>query len=149
MEYVLLVIHIATAIIFIGGVTVSASVFPRYATADAAAPFADIGGHPSALAMHRITKGYGRLAIITPVVGVVLALLLGRLAEPWIVISLFLVVLGGFVLVAKVIPAQREMLRVPPTDPDARKRAMLHPGLLNLIWLTVLVLMITKPGGAS
>jgi len=59
---------------------VSASVFPRYGLA--AAAFADIGGHPSALAMRRITKGYGRLAIITSVVGLVLSLLMGRLAEP-------------------------------------------------------------------
>jgi len=149
MAYVLLVIHIATAIIFIGGITVSASVFPRYATAAAAAPFTAVGGHPGAHAMHRITKGYGRLAIITPVVGLILALVLGLLREPWILISIGLVVLAGFVLIAKIIPTQREMLRHPPTDPDARKRAMLHPGLLNMIWLTVLVLMITKPGGTS
>ncbi|PPF87504.1 hypothetical protein C5E07_16285 [Pseudoclavibacter sp. RFBJ3] len=149
MHYVLLVIHVATAIIFIGGVTVSASVFPRYATAEAAAPYAENGGHPGALAMHRITRGYGRLAIITPVVGLMLAMLLGRLGELWILISVGLVVLGGWVLVMKIIPTQVEMLREPPTDPEARKRAMLYPGLLNVIWLAVLVLMIVKPGGVG
>lgn len=149
MEYVLLVIHIATAIVFIGGVTVSASVFPRFATAEAAAPYAEAGGHPTAFTMHRITKGYGRLAIITPVAGFALALLLGRLAEPWILISLALVVIGGILLLTKIIPTQREMLSDPPTDPRARGRAMGSAGLLNLVWLTTLILMITKPGGTG
>lgn len=149
MEYVLLVIHITTAIIFIGGVTVSASVFPRYATAEAAAPYRAAGGHPAALAMHRITKGYGRLSVITPMVGLALALLLGRLAEAWILVSIGLVVLGGWVLVAKIIPTQRAMLLNPPADPGARRRAMFHPGFLNVIWLTILILMITKPGSGA
>jgi len=149
MTYVLLVIHVATAIVFIGGVTVSASVFPRYATAEAAAPYQDGGGHPGALAMHRITKGYGRLAIITPAVGLVLAVMLGRLDDVYILISIALVIVGGWVVVAKIIPTQERMIQDPPTDPDARKKAMFYPGFLNVIWLTVLVLMITKPGGAG
>lgn len=149
MEYVLLVLHIATAIVFIGGVTVSASIFPRYAMAEAAAPYEATGGHPGALAMHRITKGYGRLAVITPAIGFILALILGRLDELWILISIGLVVLGGVVLVVKIIPMQQEMLREPPTDPQVRKRAVGYAGLLNAIWLTILVLMITKPGGTG
>jgi len=149
MDYVLLVLHIATAIVFIGGVTVSASIFPRYAMAEAAAPYKASGGHPGALAMHRITKGYGRLAVITPAIGLILALLLGRLDELWILLSIGLVVLGGVVLLVKIIPMQQEMLREPPTDPQARKRAVGYAGLLNAIWLTILVLMITKPGGTG
>lgn len=149
MEYVLLIIHVATAIVFIGGVTVSASVFPRYATAEAAAPYADSGGHPAALAMHRITKGYGRLAVITPVAGFLLALVLGRLTELWILISIVLVAIGGTLLLWKVIPIQREMLQSPPTDKRVRARAMSYAGSLNAVWLTILILMITKPGGAS
>lgn len=82
MEYVLLTTHETTAIVFIGGVTVSANVFPRYATAGAAVPYKESGGHPGALAMHRITKGYGRLAVIAPALGFLLALLLSRLDEP-------------------------------------------------------------------
>lgn len=149
MEYVLLVVHVATAIVFIGGVTVSASVFPRYATAEAAAPYAEQGGHPAALAMHRITSVYGRLAAITPAVGLVLALILGKLGELWVLLALVLVAVGGVILLAVVIPMQREMLREPPTDPRARARAVGWAGTLNAVWLTILILMLTKPGGAG
>ena len=99
--------------------------------------------------MHRITKGYGRLAVITPAIGFILALLLGRLDELWILISIGLVVFGGAVLLVKIIPMQQEMLREPPTDPQVRKRAVGWAGLLNAIWLSILVLMITKPGGTG
>ena len=84
MAYFLLVVHIATAIVFIGALTISVSLFPRYA---AAAPDVDDkshDAHPVALAMHRITKVYGRLAIIPPAVGITLAVVLGRLDELWI-----------------------------------------------------------------
>jgi hypothetical protein len=148
VNYVLLVLHVASAIVFIGALTVSASVFPRYATAEAAAPYADRGErHPAAIAMHRITKNYGRLAIITPALGLTLAILLGRLTELWILLAIALVTLGGVLLLWKVIPIQQQMLREPPTDKRVRRRAMTYAGLLNAIWLTVLVLMITKPGG--
>lgn len=149
MPYVLLVLHIATAIVFIGGVTVAASVFPRYATAEAAAGHESAGGHPVAVAMHRITKVYGRLAAITPIVGLILAIVLGKVTEPWVLLSIGLVTLGGVVLVARIIPMQQQMLAKPPTDPQARGRAVGWAGLLNSIWLTILVLMITKPGGAG
>jgi len=149
MPYVLLVIHIATAIVFIGGVTVAASVFPRYATADAAAGHESTGGHPTALAMHRITKGYGRLAIITPVVGLTLALVLGRVTELWILLSIVLVAIGGALLVWRIIPMQKQMLADPPSDPKARGRAVASAGLLNTVWLVILILMVTKPGAGG
>jgi uncharacterized membrane protein len=149
VNYFLLILHVASAIVFIGGVTVSASVFPRYATGEAAAAYADRGGHPAAVAMHRITKGYGRLAIITPVAGLLLALSLGKLTELWILLAIILVTIGGIVLVVVIIPMQREMLRTPPTDPGARRRAVGYAGLLNSIWLTVLILMFLKPGGSA
>ncbi|MGP3533637.1 hypothetical protein ACTU3I_02500 [Microbacterium sp. RD1] len=146
MNYVLLILHVASAIVFIGGVTVSASVFPRYATGEAAVEFADRGGHPAAVAMHRITRYYGRLAIIPPLAGFFLALLLGRLGELWVLLAIGLVALGGLVLTAKIIPLQAALLASPPTDPAARRRAMTYPGLMNVLWLTVLVLMFLKPG---
>lgn len=149
MTYVLLVLHVASAIVFIGGVTVSASVFPRYATGAAAAAHATTGGHPAAIAMHRITRVYGRLAIITPVAGLLLALILGKLGQLWVLLAIVLVTIGGLLLMLKIIPMQREMLRDAPTDPAARRRAVSYAGLLNAVWLTVLILMLTKPGGAG
>jgi hypothetical protein len=148
MNHFLLIIHVATAIVFVGALTVSASVFPRYATADAAAAYADRGGHPVAIAMHRITRVYGRLAAITPLMGLVLALILGKLGQPWILISLALVTIGAALLVFAIIPTQKQMLRTPGTAAD-RKRAMGYAGALNVVWLTVLVMMITKPGGVG
>lgn len=149
MNYFLLFLHIASAIVFIGGVTVSASLFPRYATAEAAAPYAASGGHPAALAMHRITKGYGRLALITPLAGLALAFSLGVVGQLWIILSIVLVAIGGALLIWRVIPIQKEMLRNPPTDPRVRGRAMASAGLLNTVWFAILILMVIKPGGTG
>ncbi len=42
------------------------------------------------------------------------------------------------------IPAQKAALTTP--SPEARKRCFSYAGLLNLLWMSILVLMITKPG---
>jgi len=149
MNYFFLIIHVASAILFIGGVTVSTSLFPRYATGADAAAFAEKGGHPAAVAMHRITYVYGRLAIITPVAGLLLAVMLGRLMELWVLLSIALVAAGSVLLVVQIIPMQREMLKNPPVDGKARGRAMGYAGMLNVIWLAVLVLMFLKPGASA
>jgi len=146
MYYLLLIVHVATAIIFIGGVSVSTSLFPRYATGEAAARYAEHGGNPAALAMHRITFFYGRLSLITPVVGLLLAFVVGRAGELWILLSILLVAAAGALLMLRIVPLQRAMLAAPPTDPRTRGRAMGYAGLLNLIWVAILVLMFVQPG---
>ncbi|OJU41466.1 MAG: hypothetical protein BGN97_09800 [Microbacterium sp. 69-10] len=149
MAYFLLIVHIATAIVFIGALTISVSLFPRYA-----APASDVNDkshdtHPVALAMHRITKVYGRLAIIPPAVGITLAVVLGRLDELWIILSVALSLIGGALLTWVIIPAQRRMLADPRHEPSTRRRAGAAAGILNSIWFAILILMILKPGAGG
>lgn len=145
----LLVVHIATAIVFIGALTISVSLFPRYAAADPDVDDKSHDAHPVALAMHRITKVYGRLAIIPPAVGITLAVVLGRLDELWIILSVALSLIGGALLIWVIIPAQRRMLADPRHEPNVRHRAGAAAGILNSIWFAILVLMILKPGAGG
>lgn len=147
LAFILLILHVGTAIVFIGGLTVAASVFPRFVTPEAVAPYTDTGVHPAAVALHAVTRRYGRLAIVPPILGFSLAALLGRLDELWILLAIGLILVGAVVLTRVVIPVQGRLLANP--RPDARKRAASVAGMLNLIWFTVLILMITKPGAAA
>lgn len=142
MHSVLLIIHIASAIIFIGAITVATSLFPRYAT-NASAGGAD---HAVARLLHRITYGYGRLALITPVAGFLLALVTGRASELWILLSIALVAVGGGLLAFRIVPLQRQLLADPHGAPKARGQLGAASGIVNLTWLAVLVLMVTQPG---
>jgi rhodanese-related sulfurtransferase len=82
MESLLLAVHVVAGILFVGPVAVAASLFPRYVPVKA-------GGAPSdshdgtARLLHRITRGYGAVAIVVPVLGLVLALVQGRLGGTW------------------------------------------------------------------
>lgn len=147
LAFILLILHVGTAIVFIGGLTVATSVFPRFVTPEAVAPYAEAGAHPAAVALHTVTRRYARLAIVPPILGFSLAALLGRLDELWILLAIGLILVGAVVLTRVVIPVQERLLTDP--QPDARKRAASVAGMLNLIWFTVLILMITKPGSAG
>ena len=155
MAYFLLIVHIATAIVFIGALTISVSLFPRYAAADPDVDDKSHDAHPVALAMHRITKVYGRLAIIPPAVGITLAVVLGRLDELWIILSVALSLIGGALLIwghhplaatdaggsttrTEHPPPRRRSSRNPqldlvrhprPHDPETRGRRMTERGL--------------------
>jgi hypothetical protein len=143
MTSVLLVVHIATAIIFIGALTASASIFPRFV--DGQDPDHADQHHAVAVQMHRITNGYGRLAVITPVAGLALAIIGGKIGELWVLLAIVLSAVAGLVLIVRLIPAQKAALIAP--SPEARRLCFSNAGLLNLVWIAILVLMITKPGG--
>ncbi|MBT0768720.1 hypothetical protein KIH74_07270 [Kineosporia sp. J2-2] len=146
MNDVYLFIHVATAILFIGAVAVATSLFPRYATGDDAAGFVGSGGHPAAVAMHRITRLYGLLAVISPVAGLILAIRWHALGHTWVWLSLVLVVIAWALLLLAIIPQQEKLLREVPADPaKARGRAAAFAGVFNLLWFVVLVLMYAKP----
>ncbi len=142
MTSVLLVVHIATAIVFIGALTAAASIFPRFV--DEQDPEHVDQHRAVAVQMHRITSGYGRLAVITPLAGLTMAVIGGKTGELWILLAIILSAVAGLVLVAPLIPAQKAALKMP--SPEARRQCFSYAGLLNLLWITILVLMITKPG---
>jgi hypothetical protein len=167
VESVLLSVHVLAGIVFVGGSAVAASLFPRYApvTAPAETVHAKSGhpesghpetGHPEsgernravAVAMHRISRGYGIAGIVVPVVGIVLALVQGRMSEMWIIVAMVLTVVAGVVLAWQIVPGQRAALAEPDDGGRLRRLAMLA-GIYNVLWAVVVVLMIVRPGAHS
>lgn len=157
MEGLLLSVHVLAAIIFVGGSAVAASLFPRYAPVAVSVPAGD-GAAPEqpgrernravAVALHRVTRVYGVLGLVVPVVGIVLAMVQGRMGEIWINISMVLTVLAGALLALAVAPMQRDALAAPDDGRQLRRLGMLA-GIYNLLWAAVVVLMIVRPGGHS
>lgn len=145
MNHVYLFIHVASAILFIGAASAATSLFPRYATAPDAPQYADRGGQPVAVALHRITQLYGLLALISPVAGLILAIRWGALGETWIWLSLLLVFVAWLLLILKIIPQQEKMLKEPSTEAKLRGQASAFAGVFNLLWFVVLILMYAKP----
>jgi hypothetical protein len=152
VENVLLSVHVLAGIIFVGGSAVAASLFPRYAPvtgpAEAGHPEAGERNRAVAVAMHRISRGYGIAGIVVPVVGIALALVQGRMSEMWINVAMVLTIAAGVVLAWQIVPGQRVALAEPDDGRRLRRLAMLA-GIYNLLWAVVVVLMIVRPGAHS
>jgi hypothetical protein len=153
MEVFLLSVHVVAAILFVGPVAVTASLFPRYAPVlvPAGRPVdgdeADVRSAATAGALHRVTRGYGTVSVVVPVVGFVLAAVQGRTGEVWIVLAMVLTVGAGVLLAAQIVPRQREALTAPDDGARLRRLGMLA-GVFNLLWVVVVVLMVVRPGSA-
>lgn len=137
MESVLLSVHVLAGILFVGPIAVATSLFPRYARADGSA---DVAG-----ALHRITRVYGALALAVPVVGLLLAVVQGRVTEVWIIVAMVLTAVAGGLLALQIAPRQREALDS-PVDTAALRRLGMLVGIFNLLWTIVVILMIVRPG---
>jgi hypothetical protein len=149
VEGLLLSVHVVAGIVFVGGSAVAASLFPRYAPVAATVP---AGAAPEgerneavALLLHRITRVYGLLGIVVPIVGIVLAVVQGRMAEVWINIAMLLTAAAGLLLALVIYPRQKAALAQP--DGGARLRSLaMYAGIYNVLWVIVVVLMIVRPG---
>ncbi|MDH2429669.1 hypothetical protein [Sphaerisporangium sp. TRM90804] len=98
-----------------------------------------------AVALHRITRVYGVLGIIVPIVGIVLAVVQGRTGEIWLTIAMLLTAAAGALLALRIYPGQSEALATP--DDGARLRGLaMQAGVYNLLWAVVVILMIVRPG---
>jgi Na+/proline symporter len=147
VEGVLLSAHVLAGIVFVGGSAVAASLFPRYAPVTGAAESGE-RNRAVAVAMHRISRGYGIAGIIVPAVGIALAIVQGRMGEVWITISMVLTAAAGVVLAWQIVPRQRAALAEPDDGARLRRLSMLA-GIYNLLWAIVVVLMIVRPGAHS
>ncbi|MEU7749185.1 hypothetical protein [Nonomuraea sp. NPDC049158] len=155
MEGLLLSIHVLAGIVFVGGSAIAASLFPRYAPV---AVDSAVGDAPTqapternqavAVALHRVTRGYGLFGIVVPVVGIAAAMVQGRIGEIWITVSMILTAVAGGLLALQIYPRQRDALATPGGGERLRKLSMLA-GIYNLLWATVVVLMIVRPGSAE
>lgn len=123
------------AILFVGPVAVATSIFPRYAWA----------AGDAAQLLHRVTRVYALLALVVPIAGLALAVVQGRLAETWILVSIGLTAVAGGVLAFQILPRQRYALAHSGAGPQMRSLHMLA-GVFNLLWAAVVVLMIVRPG---
>jgi uncharacterized membrane protein len=153
MTKALLAVHVLAAIITVGPVTVAASMFPpaaRRATAGDAAATGQLH------TLHRICRVYALIGLVVPMFGLATAADLGILAETWLIVSIVLTGAAAVVLAALVLPRQQRILAdlsgpIAAPGPDSRPAARLamHTGMFNLLWATVTVLMIIRPGSTT
>ncbi|MER5468849.1 hypothetical protein [Streptomyces sp. NPDC002685] len=171
MTKFLLAVHVIAAIVAIGPVTVAASMFPP-----AARKLLDAPDDADALAttrlLHRICRAYAVVGVVVPVFGFATASNMGVLGDTWLIVSIALTGLAAVVLAALVLPRQSAILegasleRVPEGaipegavpeeavpegagDRAATVRLAMFTGIFNLLWATVTVLMIIRPGSTT
>jgi hypothetical protein len=147
MERFLLAAHVLAGILFVGPVAVTASLFPRFAPVIRAEAQARDGSRsaPVARVLHRVSRSYGMLALIVPVVGLILAAVQDRIGEIWITAAMVLTAVAGGLLALRIAPLQREALDSPDDGTRLRSIGALT-GIFNLLWAAVVVLMIVRPG---
>jgi hypothetical protein len=166
VKAVLLSLHVLAAIVFIGPVTVAASMFPPRARAALAGSDADPGdveagtdlpGQVAVLSiLHRISKGYALAAVAVPILGIATAVAMGVLTDTWLIISLVLTVMAGGLLAWRIVPDQSAVLAA-LNDPGLERDALLArarqlsmtTGMFALLWAIVVVLMIVRPGSTT
>jgi len=148
MGVVLLVVHVAAAVLFIGPAAVAASTLPRYVPIeDAPSNQRDTQRNRSvALALHRFSRIYGLLALIVPIAGLLLGLLWNKFGQAWLLAAMVLTAIAGALYALRIVPAQAAAVAAPV--PRRRITALTGAaGIFNLLWLAVLVLMVLQPGG--
>ena len=153
MTGLLLAIHVVAAILTIGPVTVSSSMFPPALRAALAAP-EDARKSGVVMVLARTTRVYSVIGIIVPVFGLATGASLGVLGDPWLIASIILTVAAAAILLGLIIPAQRQALALVGTGPApagvvAPGALARNTGIFNLLWVIVVVLMIYRPGSTT
>lgn len=169
MTKLLLSLHVLAAIVAVGPVAVAASMFPPSAR-KASAEFGSERAVSAVRLLHRICRVYGGVGIAVPVLGFATAMSMGVLNDGWLIASMVLTSLAAMVLLALVLPRQEEILaglgvdleagdgsaagtpvtgtKTAPTPRITAQLAM-STGVFNLLWATVTVLMIVRPGSTT
>jgi hypothetical protein len=141
----LLSLHVLAAIVAIGPVTVAASMFPAV-TRRVLAPSATGRDRAWLALLHRICRVYGLLGVAVPVFGLATASSLGVLGDAWLITSIGLTAIAALLLGLVIIPGQEGVLAGKLTPPA---RLGMVTGIFNLLWATVTVLMIVRPGSTT
>ncbi|MER6189222.1 DUF2269 family protein [Streptomyces cyaneofuscatus] len=160
MTKLFLSLHVIAAVLAIGPVTVVASMFPKALRRAHAAP-GDREAYAALRLLHRICRVYAGVGIAVPVFGFATASSLGVLGSAWLIVSILLTAAAAAVLVLLILPAQSRALATVPEaapEPEAGTEASVHraagrlamlTGVFNLLWATVTVLMIIRPGSTT
>lgn len=162
MTKLLLAIHVIAAIVTVGPVTVAASMFPAAVRRARAEP-----GDRQAVAvvrvLHRICRVYALLGLAVPVFGLATAGVMKVTGNAWVIVSIALTALAAGVLGLLVLPRQSTALaelaeegeeRDTSTGSVATARRVsaqlaMYTGVFNLLWASVTVLMILRPGSTT
>ncbi|MFC4855057.1 hypothetical protein [Actinophytocola glycyrrhizae] len=136
MTKVLLSLHVIAAILAVGPVAVAASMFP---------PALRRGRAEHLALLHRICRVYARIGIAVPLFGLATASALGVLGDAWLITSIGLTAAAAAVLVFLMLPGQERLL----AESAPSGRLAMHTGIFNLLWTTVTVLMIVRPGSTT
>ncbi|MEV8317812.1 DUF2269 family protein [Streptomyces sp. NPDC059900] len=175
MTKFLLTLHVLAAILAVGPVTVAASMFPA-ALRRAQADPRDTAAVASLRLLQRICSVYAFVGVAVPVTGLATAGSLGVLGSAWLIASIILTMAAAAVLIVLVLPRQEAALEavageadggtgmrpvdgtgVRPADATgavalgerAGARLAMYTGIFNLLWATVTVLMIIRPGSTT
>jgi uncharacterized membrane protein len=148
---VLLVAHVFGAIMFVGPVTVAASIFPRHALA----AVANASELPVAQAMHRIASGYGLVSLVVPAFGGAMAGRSNLWGATWLRVAVGLYACATALLLTLIVPRQGRVLERLGDGDDRADQAdqvradigalRMLTGLFSMLWIAVLVLMVAKP----
>ncbi|WP_432028844.1 hypothetical protein [Streptomyces sp. 1222.5] len=171
MTKFLLAVHVLAAIVAVGPVTVAASMFPPAArrvlaaspVGSGTAALVDDGSDATALVddsdaagdpagtlrlLYRICRVYAVVGVVVPVFGFATASRMGVLGDAWLITSIALTALAAVVLAALVLPAQTALVEGGGTVRHTARLAM-YTGVFNLLWATVTILMIVRPGSTT
>ncbi|MWA15483.1 DUF2269 family protein [Streptomyces sp. BA2] len=162
-----LTLHVLAAILAVGPVTVAASMFPaalRRAQADPRDPAAVA----SLRLLQRICSVYAFVGVAVPVTGFATASSLNVLGSAWLIASIILTTAAAAVLIVLVLPRQEAALEAVTGEGGDGARGQLaqgtgvvavgertssqlamYTGVFNLLWATVTVLMIIRPGSTT
>lgn len=148
---ILLTLHVLAAIVAVGPVTVAASMFPPAARRVPATDGAVAMG--TVRLLHRICRVYGAVGISVPVLGLATGLAMGVLGSGWLITSIALTAAAAGILIAFVLPRQEELVgrlsAEKPVEHAATVQLAVSTGIFNLLWATVTVLMIVRPGSTT
>ncbi|MEV5607610.1 hypothetical protein [Streptomyces sp. NPDC052225] len=154
MTKFLLSLHVLAAVLTVGPVTVAASMFPRFLRHALGSP-GDGPALASLSTLHRICRVYAGIGVAVPLFGFATASSLGVLGSAWLIVSIVLTTAAAAVLALWILPAQEtalagveERAEAVADSPLPRRLAMLT-GVFNLLWATVTVLMIIRPGSTT
>ncbi|MFF3427742.1 hypothetical protein [Streptomyces sp. NPDC002602] len=163
MTAFLLAVHVVAAILAVGPVTVAASMFPaaarRVRPGESCEPPAGVGasaasGVGAVRLLHRVCRVYAAVGVAVPVFGLATASSLGVLTDAWLITSMVLTAVAAAILALRILPGQEAVLarleedEAPVERADTARLALLT-GAFNLLWVTVTILMIIRPGSTT
>ncbi|MCK9899909.1 hypothetical protein CC117_21820 [Parafrankia colletiae] len=164
MTKFLLSAHVLAVILAIGPVTVAASMFPAVTRRVLAAPAGALAAPEAPEApeapdvtvlrtLHRICRVYAAVGLAVPVFGVATGASLGILGDAWLIVSAVLTAVAAVLLAIVILPRQDDILaaasKAEPLHERLPARLAMTTGVFNLLWATVTVLMIVRPGSTT